>query len=113
MANIFQKIFYSDEKLAQTKTHRQIRTLVRSNIIYHKTYKFMNRFSVTTPDFQVDAYCMTNPKMQQNIHYYVSIIPLDKQFGDGYFSNKSDEQFARRMYNKMQRKWNRKNEHVK
>lgn len=112
MTNIFQKIFFFDEKLAQIKTHWRIMALVRSNTIYHKTYKFMDRFSIVTPDFQVDAYHMAkqNP---QNTQCYISLIPTDKQLCDTYFSNKSDEQFAKRIYNKMQRKWNRNNTHVK
>jgi len=105
MANIF-------NKLAQNKTHWRIRALVRSNTIYHKTYKFMDRFSVVTPDFQVDSYLMSKPK-SQNTQYYVGLIPTDRKLRDGYFSNSLDEKFAKRMYHKMQRKWNRKNEHVK
>jgi len=114
--NIFRKIFCSNEKTAENQQYKEIKSLISANEIHKKKYKYMTMYHIETADYEIDADCMFTPRyVKESPHkakyflMYIHKIP-------GRRKNTvtiQDEKFAKRMYNKMQRKWKRNNSHVK
>lgn len=116
MTDIFQKIFYSQEKIAEIQQYKEIKSLISVNQIHQKKYKYMTMYHIETADYEIDADCMFTSR-------YIEAAPHRESYFLMYIHKKpgdkkntvtiQDEKFAKRIYKKMQRKWNRNNNHVR
>jgi len=117
MINIFQKIFPLKQKITEIGQKHKIRSLISANEIHQKKYQYMTMYNIETDNYEIEADCMFH------IRRHIETVPYHAQYFLMYIQKKptrdkhtvviKNEKFAKRMYNKMQRKWNRNKHHVK
>lgn len=117
MANIFQKIFLSKNKIIEIDQRQEILQLIKSNPISHHAYMARNggivrRFSIKTPECHMYVE-RTYEHWRPTDHEVQYSLRIDTPKQVAYATHSEVDKFTQEVYMKMYKIWEKKKQHVK
>ena len=117
MANIFQKIFLSDKKIAEINQQQEILRLIDSGIVLHNAKIKLNgalvrRFYTALNDCNFLASRTYEPSLPEEHQIKYSIIYQENRVIK-YATNSDIDKFAKKAYTKMYKAWEKSKQNVK
>ena len=117
MANIFQKMLLSNKKILEIDQRQEILHFIDSGIVLHSAKIKLNgalvrRFYVTTNDCHLLAHRTYEPSLPEEHQIKYSIIYQENHVTK-YATNSNSDKFAKKVYRRMYKAWEKSKQNAK